>query len=67
MLAAWARLKYPHLIHASVASSAPVRAELEMQARAGALAYIHAYISEDEDDLGQPPCCATSWRPLLIL
>jgi len=28
-LAAWARLKYPHLVHASVASSAPLRAELE--------------------------------------
>ena len=27
MLAAWSRLSYPHLFHASVASSAPVRAK----------------------------------------
>jgi len=31
MLAGWARLKFPHLIHASVSSSAPVRAELDMR------------------------------------
>mmetsp|Transcript_66044 Transcript_66044/g.137950 ORF Transcript_66044/g.137950 Transcript_66044/m.137950 type:complete len:535 (+) Transcript_66044:76-1680(+) len=30
MLAGWARLKYPHLIFASVSSSAPVHAELNM-------------------------------------
>ncbi|KNC87320.1 hypothetical protein SARC_00562 [Sphaeroforma arctica JP610] len=31
MLAAWARLKYPHQFHASIASSAPVRAEYDFQ------------------------------------
>lgn len=31
MLAAWARVKYPHVVHASVASSAPVRAEVDMR------------------------------------
>jgi thymus-specific serine protease len=30
MLAAWVRLKFPHLIHAAVSSSAPVRAKVEM-------------------------------------
>jgi serine protease 16 len=31
MLAGWARLKYPHLFHAAVASSAPVKAQLDFQ------------------------------------
>eukprot|EP00755_Sulcionema_specki_P021798 Sspe_Gene.74964::Locus_46842_Transcript_1_1_Confidence_1.000_Length_1086::g.74964::m.74964 len=31
MLAGWFRLKFPHLIHASVASSAPVEAQLDMR------------------------------------
>lgn len=31
MLAAWARLKYPSIIHAAVSSSAPVRAEVNFQ------------------------------------
>ena len=30
MLAAWVRLKFPHLIHAAVSSSSPVRAKVEM-------------------------------------
>ena len=30
MLAGWARVKYPHLIHAAVASSAPVQASVAM-------------------------------------
>lgn len=31
MLAGWFRLRFPHLVHASVASSAPVQAELDMR------------------------------------
>lgn len=31
MLAAWTRIKYPHLIHAAVASSAPLKAQLDFQ------------------------------------
>jgi hypothetical protein len=31
MLAGWSRLKYPELIHAAVASSAPVKAQLDQQ------------------------------------
>ena len=30
MLAGWARLKYPHLIHAAVSNSAPIQAKLDM-------------------------------------
>ena len=30
MVASWLRLKFPHLVHAAVASSAPVQAQLEM-------------------------------------
>lgn len=29
MLAGWARLKYPHLFHAAVSSSSPLRAQLD--------------------------------------
>jgi thymus-specific serine protease len=30
MLAGWARLKYPHLIHAAVSNSAPIQSKLDM-------------------------------------
>lgn len=41
MLAGWFRIKYPHLVHASIASSAPVHAKLDMQGynNVGAEAY----------------------------
>lgn len=31
MLAGWFRLRFPHLVHAAVASSAPVQAQLDMR------------------------------------
>lgn len=31
MLASFARIKFPHLVHAAISSSAPVKAEVEMK------------------------------------
>mmetsp|Transcript_97031 Transcript_97031/g.256396 ORF Transcript_97031/g.256396 Transcript_97031/m.256396 type:complete len:474 (+) Transcript_97031:2-1423(+) len=54
MLAGWARLKFPHLIHASVSSSAPVRAELEMRGYNDVVA--QAYAVAHERVGGSPSC-----------
>lgn len=54
MLAGWARLKFPHLIHASVASSAPVRAELNMHGYNNVVAA--AYAVEHERVNGSAAC-----------
>mmetsp|Transcript_39632 Transcript_39632/g.112375 ORF Transcript_39632/g.112375 Transcript_39632/m.112375 type:complete len:514 (-) Transcript_39632:108-1649(-) len=54
MLAGWARLKFPHLIHAAVASSAPVRAELEMQGYFDVVGDAYAVVHED---VGGSPAC----------
>mmetsp|Transcript_66487 Transcript_66487/g.172487 ORF Transcript_66487/g.172487 Transcript_66487/m.172487 type:complete len:539 (+) Transcript_66487:88-1704(+) len=56
MLAGWARLKFPHLIHASVSSSAPVRAELDMQGYNDVVAA--AYAVSDQGVGGSPACQA---------
>jgi len=56
MLAGWFRLKYPNLIHASVASSAPVQAQLDMQGYNDVVA--SAYSVSDNDVGGSPACTA---------
>eukprot|EP00730_Choanoeca_flexa_P016424 TRINITY_DN7750_c0_g1_i2.p1 TRINITY_DN7750_c0_g1~~TRINITY_DN7750_c0_g1_i2.p1 ORF type:complete len:509 (+),score=144.87 TRINITY_DN7750_c0_g1_i2:2-1528(+) len=54
MLAGWARLKYPHLIHASVASSAPVQAVVDMTGYYNVAA--KAYAVSDNNVGGSPAC-----------
>jgi len=54
MLAGWARLKFPHLIHAAVSSSAPVRAEVDMRGYNDVVA--DAYAVADEGVGGSPAC-----------
>eukprot|EP00659_Diplonema_papillatum_P022028 gene22028-33788_t len=54
MLAGWARLKFPRLIHGSVASSAPVRAELNMEGYNDVVA--SAYSVADNDVGGSSAC-----------
>lgn len=56
MLAGWSRLRHPELIHASVASSAPVHAKLDMFEYNDALA--HAYTVSDNDVGGSEKCRA---------
>ncbi|KAG7159003.1 serine protease-like 1, partial [Homarus americanus] len=46
-LAAWVRLKYPHLIHGSVASSAPVEAEVDFTQYLEVVRDSLATVSED--------------------
>jgi len=46
MLAGWARLKFPHLIHAAISSSAPVRAELDMRGYNDVVAHAYAVSHE---------------------
>ena len=54
MLAAWSRLKHPRLIHASIASSAPVSATLDMPQYLDHVAY--AYTVSDNGVGGSPDC-----------
>lgn len=56
MLAGWSRLHHPELIHASVASSAPVHAKLDMFEYNDALA--HAYTVSDNNVGGSEKCRA---------
>jgi len=54
MLAGWSRLHHPELIHASVASSAPVHGKLDMTEYNDAVA--NAYSVSDNDVGGSPAC-----------
>eukprot|EP00911_Craspedida_sp_UC1_P001132 UC1_evm1s854 len=54
MLAGWFRLKFPHLVHASVASSAPVEAQLDMRGYNDVVA--SAYSVSDNGVGGSPAC-----------
>jgi hypothetical protein len=56
MLAGWSRLKHPDLIHAAVASSAPVHAKLEMTEYLDHLAF--AYTVSDNGVGGSDACKA---------
>lgn len=57
MMAGWSRLQHPELIHASVASSAPVHAKLDMSEYNDAAA--DAYAVEDNDVGGSAECSAS--------
>ena len=57
MMAGWLRLKYPHLVHASVASSAPVQASLEMRGYNDVIA-----ASLAEADVGGSAACVRNVR-----
>jgi len=52
MVASWLRLKFPHLVHAAVASSAPVQAQLEMRGYDEVVGDALA-----EADVGGSPAC----------
>ena len=52
MMASWARLKYPDLFYASVSSSAPVQAELNMQGYNDVVAF-----SMNDTTVGGSPTC----------
>jgi len=54
MLAGWFRLKYPSLVHASIASSAPVQAKVDMQGYQDVTA--EAYSVSDNNVGGSPAC-----------
>jgi len=54
MLAGWFRLKFPHLAHAAVASSAPVLAQLDM---AGYNNVVAAAFSVSDNNVGGSPAC----------
>jgi serine protease 16 len=54
MLAGWFRLKFPHLVHASIASSAPVKAKVDMNEYNDVTAA--AYGVSDNGVGGSPEC-----------
>jgi serine protease 16 len=54
MLAGWFRIKFPHLVHGAVASSAPVRAEVDMRGYYDVTA--EAYTVSDNDVGGSAAC-----------
>lgn len=54
MLAGWFRVKFPHLVHAAVASSAPVHAQVEMPEYNDRVAYAFSAASVG----GSPNCTA---------
>ena len=56
MLAGWFHLKYPHLVHGSIASSAPVKAQLDMVGYEDVAA--NAYTVADNNVGGSVACLA---------
>jgi len=60
MLAAWMRMKYPHVIDGSIASSAPILAFQGMQYDAGS--YAKAVTYDASPAAGAPPGCVDAVR-----
>jgi hypothetical protein len=65
MLAGWSRLKYPELIHAAVASSAPVHAKLDMREYNDITAEVRSSSFFSPCPVDPPP--PLTWSALLLL
>eukprot|EP00754_Rhynchopus_humris_P043844 Rhum_TRINITY_DN3565_c0_g1::Rhum_TRINITY_DN3565_c0_g1_i1::g.11297::m.11297 len=59
MLAGWFRLKFPHLVHASIASSAPVQARVDMRGYEDVTAFAY---SVSDNRVGGSPACEANIR-----
>ncbi|EQC35917.1 hypothetical protein SDRG_06663 [Saprolegnia diclina VS20] len=71
MLAAWLRLKYPHLVAGAIAASAPMRSFLGMDPPMDLASFARVVTHDASEAAGAPPQCAAniraSWDHLFAL